>query len=175
LEGLEQGGEVEVNNRLVQHRSVVIDLQDFHSVREWFQAQLLKQGGFGVADGLADLQELDLLQDFDHTLVDLGGDRESVEEGNLGWVHSGGTGGDVHFHWRHDAHLGHGFSAVRGDDVFEVENREVGENHTEFAHQVILENVQLWHRGSESKIRKYSKIRAEINDPANFRAIIFLY
>jgi hypothetical protein len=149
---LELGDEtfgVEVDDGLIQHASVVIDGDDFHTVREGIEVHLGQKGTFGGTDDLAGDQHLDFFLDFNHTLVDLGGDLEGMEERDLGGVHSGGSGGDDNLGVGDFSDLGGGLSTVGLDHGLEVEDTGVGEDDSELVGQVFFQDVEFGHGGSE--------------------------
>jgi len=91
-EVLENGFGVDGEDLAVEDVTVVVISDNGHTIREWLDVHLLEKSNFGVTD----LSSLDankhFLGDFDLTLLNLGGDRQSVEEVNLRGVHTGGAG-----------------------------------------------------------------------------------
>ena len=57
-----------------QNTSVVINSQEFHTILEWSDVEFLQQGRGIVGDCFSFFADVDILDDFDLTLVDLGGD-----------------------------------------------------------------------------------------------------
>ncbi len=74
--------------------SAVVASCDSHTVFEGFEIELLQEGSFRGFDFLSDGADFEVLGDLDLTLDDLGGDVQGVEEVDLGWVQTGGTGWD---------------------------------------------------------------------------------
>jgi len=91
-EVLENGFGVDGENLRIEDITVVVISNNGHTIREWLDVHLLEKSNFGVTN----LSSLDanehFLSDFDLTLLNLGGDRQSVEEVNLRGVHTGGAG-----------------------------------------------------------------------------------
>lgn len=150
LELLDKGFRAELEDGFGEHVSFVVDAVDFHTVTEGLLVHLGEEGGFGGSHDLSGLEHVHVFDDFDHTLVDLGGDLEGVEERNLGWVHSSASWGDEHVDGGHVSGLGDGFSLVGLDDFLQVEDGLVGEDETELAAQLGLQDFQLGHGLAES-------------------------
>jgi len=90
-EVLENNFRVDGENLGIEDITVVVVSNNGHTIRERLDVHLLEKSNFGVTD----LSSLDankhFLSDFDLTLLNLGGDRKSVEEINLRRVHTGGA------------------------------------------------------------------------------------
>ena len=95
----------------VEHVAVVVDKHRLESVGERGEAELAEEGRRGGGHLLASLDDGHVGEDLDRTLVDLGGDVESLEEVGLRRLHAGGTRRDDDVNLSDGASLG-----GRGDD-----------------------------------------------------------
>ena len=89
-----------------QNTTIIIDSDDLHTVGEGLDAEFLEEGGLGVGDRSALLAHHEIFGDFDLSLLDLGGNLQGMEEGDLGWVETSGSGRDDHVAWGNDTYLG---------------------------------------------------------------------
>ena len=91
-EVLKNSFRVDRENLRIEDVTVVIISNNGHTIREGLDVHLLEKSNFGVTD-LSSLNANEhFLGNFDLTLLNLGGDRKSVEEVNLRGVHTGGAG-----------------------------------------------------------------------------------
>jgi hypothetical protein len=111
----------------------------------------------GVGNLLANFTHLELLDDFDLTLLDLGGDLQGMEEGNLGRVHTGRAGRDGHIDGRGGANLSSSLHLVSLDQGLQVEHGLVGEDETHLALDLVLEDIKL-----RDGFAEFSKLSVEL-------------
>jgi hypothetical protein len=110
--------------------SIIIDVEEFHSILERLDVQLLQEGGLGGHDDLSGDADYDLVDDFDLSLLDLSCDLKSVEEPDLGWVQSGRAWRDRYVDGSDGTGSGHGVHLVRLYHSLQLVNGGVGENQT---------------------------------------------
>ena len=101
----------DVENRDVEDVAVVVHEHRFESVEERGDSELAEERGGGGGHLVALGEHLDVGEDLDRTLVDLGGDVERLEEVGLRGFHAGGACFDGDVDLRDGASLG-----GRGDD-----------------------------------------------------------
>merc|ERR1719209_1646224 len=95
--GHEPGPEVVVGNVQdlgVKDATAVVDLQHNQTVAEGADLQHVEESRLGHSDLVAGLDEVDIIDDLDGSLGNLGGDGERLEEGGILWTHASVLCGD---------------------------------------------------------------------------------
>ncbi len=129
---VEEGVGVKVEDFRSEDCTIVVDVEDFHTETERLNVQLGKDSSFGVTDLLALFNDSEILGDFNLTLLNLGGDVQGVEEGNLRGIQTGGTSRDVNFEGSEGTDLSGGGDSVGFNDGLEVRDGGIGEDETDF-------------------------------------------
>lgn len=145
LEGFNKIRGGDLGDGFVKNDTIRINGRKVHSIFEGFVSHLGKEGSFGVLDGLSFNQDLNILQNFDLTFVNFGGDLQSVEETNLRGVHSGGSSRDNNTTGGDDSDLGDGINSVGFNNGHEFENGTVRDNHGNFTNHEFFEFLKLRH------------------------------
>lgn len=128
---------------LGEHVSVIIGGVDLHTVREWLQVHFLQDNDLGLSDQGADLADGIILGDFNLSLNNLGGDGQSMEETDLRWIHTGGSGWQDEVDVGDGSGLGSGSNSVGLNNGFQFGNWLVGENEGDLLFNVGQDGVQL--------------------------------
>lgn len=100
--GLESGGVVlwgQSDEFWGKNFSVVVDVEDFHTIGEWSDIKLLEELGARGIDNITDVEKIFFIGDLDLTSENFGGDFEGMEKLNIGWVDSGWSGWDGDGDW----------------------------------------------------------------------------
>jgi hypothetical protein len=110
--------------------SVVVDAANAETIEEWLDVQHLKQSSLRRSNLLADLDQQNVRDDLDLTLVNLGGDVQGLEERGLGGLHTSVTGRDGNVDGGNGTGLGGGGN-LEGEELG-ADGSEVslGENQT---------------------------------------------
>lgn len=130
--------------------SVVVDVEDFHTEREWLDIQLSQKDSFGVSDLSSLIADLVILGDFDLTLLNLGGDVQGVEETDLRGIQTSWSWWDDDFQWGEGSDLSWGWDSVTFNDWLEVEDGGIGEDETNLSLAQVQELFDLWNFSVES-------------------------
>lgn len=133
--------------------TVVIDLNNRHTVGERRDVQHVEQSGFGRSDLLALSDDLDIVDDFNGTTGNLGRDTESLEERGLSWLHTGVTGRDVDVDGGKGTSLGRGGDDVGDDDLTDVLEVTGSEDETNVSLDVGEELLELGEVGEDGSER----------------------
>lgn len=159
-DGLDTRGELSNEGRLLNVKdgwwedgTVVVDLDDGHTVGERRDVQHVKQGGLGSTDLVTGLDDLDIVDNFNGTSGNLGWDTESLEERGLSRFHTGVTGRNVDIDGSESTGLGGGSNDVGDDDLSDVLEVTGGEDESDVSLDVgeeLLELRELGEDGSES-------------------------
>lgn len=127
-----------------QNATIIIDSDDLHTVGEGLDTQFLEEGGLGVGDSSTFLAHHEILGDFDLSLLDLGGNLQGVEEGNLRGVESSGSRRDDHIAWGNDTYLGGSLDSVSLDGGLEFVDGLISEDQTNLLVAKFVELVKGW-------------------------------
>lgn len=122
-ESLDQHFIGDVEDGSIKDIALVVDGADGHSVREWRDVEHVEQGGFRGTYFAAGRNDLDVVDDFNCSTGNLGGDSKGLEEGCFAWLHAGVSGGDGDVDGGEGASLGGGLHAVvedQGADLLHV-------------------------------------------------------
>merc|ERR1719211_998707 len=95
--GHKSGPEVvvgDVQDLGVKDASAVVDLQHNQTVAEGADLEHVEKSRLGHSNLIAGLDEVDIIDDLNGSLCNLGGDGERLEEGGLLWTHASVLGGD---------------------------------------------------------------------------------
>mmetsp|Transcript_22151 Transcript_22151/g.60535 ORF Transcript_22151/g.60535 Transcript_22151/m.60535 type:complete len:254 (-) Transcript_22151:43-804(-) len=123
---LDQDLLLDVEDRGREDGAVLVDLLHLHAVLEGLDAQLSQQHRGARGDLGANVQDLEVGDQLDLPLDDLGTDVQGLEEGGLRRVHAGGAGRQRDVNHRRLPGLGGGRHAVLRDDVPDVVEGAVG-------------------------------------------------
>lgn len=135
------GGDVE--HLRFEDRVAVEHLQDVHLVLEGPDLELIKEHGLTRGDLVTVGDDLDGIHDFDLTLDDLGLNVQSLEEGGLLRVHTSGTGRNGNIGVSDGTDLGGGLTHLRVDDLLQVLEVAVGEDHTHVQVELIQDQLDV--------------------------------
>ncbi len=129
----ELGEDVLVGN--VQQRwrvdsAIVEDQLDAQAVLEGLDTQHLKKGGLRSSDLSTFLDKVDIVDDFNRTLGDLGLNGEGLEERGLGGILTSRTSRDNHIARGNGASLGGGFDLVGANLGSDIGQIGIGEEET---------------------------------------------
>ena len=147
-EKVHKASRVKVEHRFGEHGSIIINLENIHTIAEGLDVHFFQKVSFGGGHLLSSGKNLNFLHDFNGTLDDLGGDREGMEEGNLRGVHTSGSCRDNHFALGNISYFGNSFTTVIEDDRLEVKHCFIGEDHTELSNHQFLEFSKLRNSGT---------------------------
>ena len=92
-----------------------LTLLDAETIAEWGDVQHVEKRGLGWSDLVLLLDQMDIVQDFNASTGDLGGDLQSLEEGGLLGTESGGTLRDDDIQGSDGTSLGGGFDLNNND------------------------------------------------------------
>ena len=106
------------------------DVHNSETVAERLKVEFLKEGSFGVTDLLALSGDLELLGDFNLTLLNLSRDGQSMEERNLGWIHTSWARSDSEVEWRNHTNTSSSRSSVAFNQRLNLKHWLVGEDKT---------------------------------------------
>jgi len=120
------------NNVLSEDGSIVINTEDFHTIHERFDVQFGEEGGFGLADDLSLLADLNILKNFNLTLLNFCGNVEGMEERNLRWVQTSGSRGNDDILRGDGSNFSGSLHFVFFNKGFKFENRLISENKANF-------------------------------------------
>ena len=132
---------------VVQHLGLedgasVVHHQRQQTVREGRDGKHVQQGGLRGTDTLTGLDDVDVVQDLNRTLVDLGGDVEGLEERGFLGTHGGGAGIDPHVVGGKRARLGGGLDLELLDLGLDVREVALGEDKADVATDVVQQVLQ---------------------------------
>lgn len=126
-----------------EHLAIVHELDALHFVLERTDLQLVQEGGLRHGNLVAFVDDHDLVHDLNLTLLNLGGNVQSLEETRLFGVHAGGTG-------RHDNLLGGELASASGhlshlrvEDSLHFGQVSVGEDHADVARAHVTDHVEV--------------------------------
>jgi len=128
--------EAHVKNLAVIDKTVVVDNSGDKTVGERKNVKLGKKGSLGGTDTLTGMDKDLISKDLDLTLVDLGGDAESLKEGGLSGLHTSGTSRDDNVVGSNNTDLGRSTNLQRGDEVADLSKITLGEDETDIAVEV---------------------------------------
>lgn len=140
----EEGFSVNVEDIGGEDCTIVINEQDFHTESERLDIQLRQDSSFGVSDFLSLFEDLEFLDDFDLTLLNLGGDIQSVEERDLRGVKTSGAWWDDDFEGREGSDLSRGGDLVTFDDGLKVTDGGIREDEADFTLAALEQLFDLW-------------------------------
>jgi hypothetical protein len=112
--------------------SVIVGGLNLHSVGEWFLVHFLQQSDLGVTDFGSDFTDGVFFGDFNLSFNNLGGNGQSMEETDLRWIHSGGSGWQCENDIGDHSCFGSGGNSVGLDGWFQFSDWLVGENQSDF-------------------------------------------
>lgn len=127
-----------------QNATIIIDSDDLHTVGEGLDAQFLEEGSLGVGDWSALLAHHEFFGDFDLSLLDLGGNLQGMEEGDLGGVEPSGSRRDDHIAWGNDTYLGGGLDPVSLDSGLEFVDGLFSEDKANLLVAELVELLKGW-------------------------------
>ncbi len=112
----------------VEEGSGIVDLLDHQTVAEGRNVQHVEEGGLAHADAVTGRDQGHVLNDFNGTLGNLGGDVEGLEERGLLGSQSGVLGGNFDVQRSQGAGTGGGFDLVGQKEVTDGGQLLLGEN-----------------------------------------------
>jgi len=124
--------------------SLIIDSFDFHTIFEWFEVELLKEGSFWSFDFFVLGADLEVFSDLNLTFDDLGRDVQGVEEVDLWGIKSSRSSGD----WEIDR--GNNTDSCFSRDLFwlnfasELMDWSVSENKGNFVLEHGSKGLEFW-------------------------------
>ena len=142
-EGVEEGLLLNIEDLGSKDGTVVVDLGDGHTVGEWRDVEHVQQGSFGRSDPSTGLDDLDVVDDFDCSSSDLGGDTKSLEERGLSWFHTGVSGWDVDIVRGVSTSSGWGGDLVADNDLSDILQVTRGEDESDVSLDVWEELLEL--------------------------------
>lgn len=98
------------------------------TISEGRNVQHVQEGGFGGSDLVSRLDKLDVVQDFNRTLGDLGWDSQSLEERGLLGSEGRVLGGNCDVQWSDGSGLGRSGNLVFLDDLTHIVQLSLGED-----------------------------------------------
>jgi len=128
--------ETHVEDLRVVDETVVVDDGGDKTVGEGEDVELGKEGGLRSTNTLTGLDEDLVGKDLDLTLVDLGGDAQSLEEGSLSGLHTSGTSRDNNVVGSNNTDLGRSSDLEGGDEVADLSKIALGEDEADVAVEV---------------------------------------
>lgn len=142
-ESIEQSLLLNVEDLGSEDGTVVVDLGDGHTVGERRDVQHVKQSSFGRSDSSTGLDDLNIVDDFDGTSSNLGGDTKSLEERGLSWLHTGVTTWDVDVGGGESTSSGGSSDLVGDDDFSDILQVTGGEDKSDVSLDVWEELLEL--------------------------------
>merc|ERR1719322_483490 len=136
---MECGAEVsvgDVQDGRVEDGARVVDVPDDEPVGERGDVEHVEERGLRHADLVALLDQVDVLDDLDGSLLDLGGDVEGLEEGGLLRAEAGVLGRDDDVEGREGAGPGGGLDLVGQEVVADGDELLLGEDEADVAPDV---------------------------------------
>lgn len=130
--------------------TVVVDLNDRHTVGERRDVEHVQEGGLGRSDLGTGRDDLDVIDDFDGTSGDLGWDTKGLEERGLSWLHTGVSGWDVDVVGGDGTGPSWGSDLVGEDDLSDVLQVARGEDETDVASDIWEELLELGELGEDA-------------------------
>jgi len=112
----------------VEELSVLEDLFDSHFVFERSDLQFIEEGSLSGGDLISFGNNIEIVEDFNLGLDNLGSDTEVTEETSLSRIKTGGTGGDSDLLGGNGTDTGGGFSDLRVEDIEDITEVVVGED-----------------------------------------------
>lgn len=123
--------------------TVVVNLDNAHTVSERRDVEHVEQGSLGRSDLGSGSDDLDIVDNFDGTTGDLGGDTKSLEERGLSGFHTGVSGGDVDVVGGNGTGTSGGGNLVGEDDLSDVLEVTGSEDETDVALDVGDESLEV--------------------------------
>ena len=120
------------------------NLGDDQSIAEGADLQHVQEGCLGHTDPVAGLDDVDVLDDLNGTLGNLGWDSQSLEEAGLLRTHAGVLGGHHDVNGGKSAGLGGGLHLVGQEKVAHVEELHLGEDKANVLLDVGHQALQVW-------------------------------
>lgn len=133
---------IDVQNTGLEHLTLVVDLDDGHTVRERRDVQHVQERRLGRTDTGTGSDDLHVGHDFNRTTGDLGRDTESLEEGGLSGLHTSVTGGDGDIERSEGTGTSGSGDLVGGDDGTDVGEVTGGEDEADVALDVGEETLE---------------------------------
>lgn len=143
----EEGFGVNVEDIGSEDCTIIVDEQDFHTESKRLDIQLLQDSSFGVTDLLSLFADLEFLDDFDLTLLNLGGDIQSVEERDLRGVKTSGARWDDDFEGSEGTDLSRGGDLVAFDEGLKFMDGGIREDEADFTLAALDQLFDLWDLG----------------------------
>lgn len=128
LELLNKNILAQVKNGGIENVTRLVDLHDFHFVREWSDSELVEKSSLGTIDLLSSEDDLLVSNNFYLRFLNFGLDLERLEETSLLWVETSWSCFDPHIIWSKGSSLGWGFSLLIIDDFLDIRQVSVGED-----------------------------------------------
>jgi len=135
------GGDVEGSG--VVEETTFVDLGDDNTVEERLDVELGQEGDVGSGDAITLLDEVDLVDDFNSTLNDLGGDVQGLEERGLTGVETSSTRGDKDIDGGGDTRLGGSRDFELHDGGADFSEGTVDEDETDVTDEGVVQLDQV--------------------------------
>jgi hypothetical protein len=123
--------------------TVVEDLKDLHLVLERSDLELFEETGLTGGDLVTLLNDHNGVDNFDLTFDNLGLNVQSLEEGSLLGVHTGGTSGDGDISGGGDTNLGGGTSDLGVENLLDGGEVTVGEDKAGVQDEMFLDDLEM--------------------------------
>jgi hypothetical protein len=134
----------------VEELSVLEDLADSHFVFERSNLQFIEEGGLSGGDLISFGNNIEIVEDFNLGLDNLGSNTEVTEETSLSRIKTGGTGGDSDLLGGNGTDTGGGFSDLRVEDLEDVTEVVVGEDDGGVSLELSHNLIEVGHMGPVS-------------------------
>lgn len=150
---VDEGLLLDVKDRGREDGTVVVNLNNSHTVGERRDVEHVKKGGLRRSDLGAGSNDLNVVDDLNGTTGNLGGDTEGLEERGLSGLHTGVAGGDVDVGGGNGTGTSGGSDLVRDNGLTDLLEVTVGEDEADVATdegEDLLELGELAGKGAES-------------------------
>lgn len=144
LELRENGLRRKVEDRGVEHATVLQDFLDLHLVREWIDLELIEQSSLGTGDPFALGDDLLLGDDINLGFHNLSLDLQGLEETGLLWIETSGSWLNGHIVWGDHTGLGWRWSDFLVENGLDLIELTVGHDQTSVAAELSEDLVDVW-------------------------------
>ncbi len=134
-----QLAQVNLQDRGLVDGTILEDLQEDQPVREGRDVKHVQESGLGGTDLVTLLDQVDIIENFNGTTSDLGGDSKSLEEAGLLGTHASVAGGHPHIHGGNGTSLGRGLHLDGEDQLLDLTQIILGEDKADVA-------TDVWHQ-----------------------------